>query len=208
MNIKSIVSVFFQSKAIQLTLFACAILYSSIFIFMGLDFTDTPYWLNLYQNYSLGEISMVPATFFVGSVVYKLFGGELIVYRIFGLILKISSILIPYFALVPRKDHLKYLHWVSFTIIIACNDCILFDPDSFTIFVMSIISTCLISYSRKRNFFSLIIVSILSAFSVYVRFPNIISFPIIIMLIILSKDAQIGQHTRRTHGGKHPYFLF
>ena len=185
MNIISIISKPFHSKAVKLTLFACSILYSSIFIFMGLDFTDTPFWLNLYRNYSLGEISMVPATFFVGSVIYKLFGGELIVYRIIGLILKISSILIPYFALVPRKDHLRYLHWVSFTIIIACNDCILFDPDSFTIFVMSIIATCLISYSRKRNFFSLIIVSILSAFSVYVRFPNIISFPIIIMLIIL-----------------------
>lgn len=208
MNIISIISKPFHSKAVKLTLFACSILYSSIFIFMGLDFTDTPFWLNLYRNYSLGEISMVPATFFVGSVIYKLFGGELIVYRIFGLILKISSILIPYFALVPRKDHLKYLHWVSFTIIIACNDCILYDTDSFTIFVMSIIVTCLILYNRsliiKRNFYILVIVAILSAFAVFVRFPNIISFPIIIMLIIII-ERSLGKDSStflRSAGGK------
>ena len=177
MNIKQI----FSSKPAKIGLFLLTLFYTIWKSFKGLEFSDTFYFLNTETS----SFVMFEGVSVAVRLVSNVFGDELYIYRLFSWLLTLLSLFFPYLILQKKDKWIDNLHCLFFGLI-CLNTHQIFGSDLFTIFLFSLVLTFFIKFIQATNKYVYLIVSaVFAAVSVFFRFPNILLFPLIILLLFL-----------------------
>ena len=178
MNIKQV----FNSKPLKIGLFLLTLCYTLWRLFRGLDFTDTFFWLNTES----ADFTMTEGFSVVVRLISNVFGKELYVYRLIFWFLMVLSLLFPYLLLQKKDKWIYNLHYLFLGLICITTSFLVFNPDSFTIFLFSLGVTFFIKFIQATDkYVYLIVLAVFTAVSVFFRFPNILLFPAIILLLSL-----------------------
>jgi len=178
-----------DSSKIKILFLLLSLAYSFNFIFWGFDFTDSFYYLTKLSEYD--KYPMVSGTLFFGFLWSEIWGNNLIYIRVLAWLLGISSLVLPYFILISRTLWLKKMHYLTLGIIITGPFFInAYTPSIPTLFFLSLSLVFARLYSRLQKNRYLMILGILLSFSVFLRFPNILSLPFVILFIPLAGSFQ------------------
>jgi len=170
-----------SSIEFKIVLFVFAIIYSLNFIFFGLDFTDTFFWINLIPNFNSNP--MVSGTLVIGKFWSFIFGDSLISFRILASIMGSMAIILPYVFLIDKKLWVIKLHYLSFSMLLLKNP--IFGSDVVTLLVFSIALIFTIKFYQTHKISFVFLMGFITAFSIFVRFPNVLLFPVMIIGIVL-----------------------
>lgn len=185
LQINNLISNTIQHSSFKWSFFIFALIYSLSHVFLGLDFTDTFYWLNMLDDYS--KYPMYSATLYIGQIIGNLFTDNLLTFRLFTWIFGLFAFIIPFLILIPEK--IKYLNFLSISIILIRNP--IFGVDITTLFFASIIATSIIWNYNKNKISIEIFNSIIISFLIFVRFPNIIVLFIYIFITLINNRLGI-----------------
>lgn len=163
-----------------------ALLLSFARIFIGIDFTDSFYWLNIILNLSESPTPpvMVIGTVALGELWASVFPATLISFRIFAELLVLAATCLLYFCLIPRDKLKKNLHYLAIAILLS-NKEVIYGIDSLSVFFLAAALMLLIKYINNSKFLYLIILAIVSSFAVFVRFPNLLLFFTVLFFILV-----------------------
>ena len=170
-----------SSIPFKIGFFLLILFYTTWRVFRGLDFTDTYYWLSIESSSSV----MTEGFSVVVKLLSDVFGKELYVYRLFSWFLIVLSLLFPYLLLQKKDKWIYNLHYL-FLGLICITSFPIFNPDSFTIFLFSLGLTFFVKFIQYTNrYVYLVALAVFAAVSVFFRFPNILLFPVMILLLSL-----------------------
>ena len=182
----------FCNKGFNYLLLLIALLYSLIFIFFGIDFTDTFFYINMCKDYASSP--MLILTSLIGNGWMSLFGDSLVSVRFLNWAILILTVLLPFFILVPAKfwrENLKYVT-ISIILITILNDNV-FGGDVCTLFFLATSASFIIKYYRTSKIIHLLLFGLSSSLLILARFPNILILPASVVLfgiIEYSKNYQ------------------
>jgi hypothetical protein len=182
----------FNNSIFNYLILLMSLAYSLVFIFYGIDFTDSFYYINLCKDYTSSP--MIILTLLIGKCWMLLFGDSLISLRVLNWVILILTIFLPFIMLIPsnsRKENLKYLS-ISIILITILNDNV-FGGDVCTLFFLALSISFLIKFLRSNKLIHLLLYGITSSLLILVRFPNILILPasaIIFGIIGYSKNYQ------------------
>ena len=165
------------------------LLYSLVFIYFGIDFTDTFYYINLCKDYTSSPMIML--TLLIGKVWMLLFGDSLISFRVLNWAIWILSVLLPFFLLIPsnsRRGNLKYLSISIFLITILNSN--VFGGDICTLLFLALSASLVIKYYRTNRLMYLLLYGFSSSLLILVRLPNILILPASAVLISIIEYSQ------------------
>lgn len=175
---------YYKQTNVKIAILIVVLISSYVYSFFGLDWTDTFYYLNLIRHGTIGENAMISGTLLLGKLLFAIIGDHyLILWKTIDWLLLMASLFIPYFMLLDKEERLSSIYLIIFAI--PClTDRFLFDPRELTFFFSSICLTCFIKYIITRNFVYLSVCSFLLALLVFVRFPNILFFPLFLFALV------------------------
>lgn len=176
-----------NNKTFKLILFTLSIIYSFVFSFLGLDFTDSFLNINFIEDFK--NFPFVILTSLIGKAWIVFFGDFLIGFRILSWLFFIASITIAYLLLLKKKEWGKNLLYLSWAIVLSTTiNTYIFNYDTVTLFLLVLGVYILFQYYKNKHKFYIIIYSIITTFLILARFPNIVILPIsIVIFIILEK---------------------
>ena len=170
-----------NSNPAKIGLFLLTLFYTLWRLFKGLDFADSFFFLNT----EFADFTMAEGLAVVVRLISNVFGKELYVYRLFFWILTVLSLLFPYLMLQKKDKWIYNLHYL-FLGLICVTTFPPFEPNVFTTLLFSLGLTFFIKFIQtKNNYVYLVVLAVSAAVSVFFRFPNILLFPAIILLLFL-----------------------
>lgn len=163
---------------------AASFMYVIIFIFFGIDFTDTFYNLNLIRAYNRSTLTLL--TSLIGSSWLKIFGDSVISFRVLNLILLNLALSLPFIFLVPNKKKSEKLAVLGIAIILLNNFNVnIYNYDTTTFFFLSIALVLVTKYYYTGEKHYLFLNGIVSLLIVLARIPNIVFLPYCVFLFTL-----------------------
>lgn len=150
-----------------------ALAYSLVFIYFGIDFTDTFFYINLCKDYTSSP--MILLTLLIGKGWMSLFGDSLISVRVLNWAIWILSVFLPFIILIPsdsRRENLKYVSISIFLITILNFN--VFGADTCTLLFITISTSLIIKYYQTNKLIHLLLFGLSSSLLILTRFPNIL----------------------------------
>lgn len=164
--------------------FGLSLFYSFVLVFYGIDFTDTFYHLNSFKDFELS--SLTGLTSLIGIFWMKLFGNNLLSFRILNLLLINFAVIIPFLFFVPKAEKTKsYIFLGSSIVLLASLNANIFNYDTVTLFFLSFASIWIIKYYQTGKKSYLLTYGFFSALLILARFPNIVILPLSIILLLI-----------------------
>lgn len=174
------ISKFINNKFFKYFLFLFSILYSLSFITWSL-WEDNYYYYNLFGKYY--DYAMIPFSLFVGKIFIDYVSENMLWVNFFAWLLCFSSVLIAYFGWTKKEKRLKYLNFFSVGLIfLGFGTFSMYGPDTFTLFFLVLSCYCLCKQPIEK-FYTLFAVSLLTAFLIASRFPNILFLPVVAIYV-------------------------
>ena len=161
--------------------------YPFLFIKYGLNFTDGPYHYLNFETLNNRSIMTFGATF-MGHLLFRVFGGNFVTYRIIMALMSLVSIFILVTFISKEKMNVK-LKWIANSVLLFFSLGIyILSWDIFTMFFLSIILLFIYKYYINPNLFFLLLISVVLSLMVSVKITNIIVIPILIILQIMNRN--------------------
>ncbi len=158
--------------------------FSIFFIFYGIDFTDSVFYINSLKEYP--PPSFYPLTAIIAKCWIFLFGDKLLYFRILNWLLNILSIVLPFIIIIPSNQKDKFLYIISLSIILmTVLNYNIFGPDICTVFFLSITLSYTIKFYQNNKIIYLILLSFFSSLLMLSRFPNILIVPIFVFIFVI-----------------------
>ena len=159
-----------------------------LFIPYGLDYTDGPFHFLAYN----GDRPLIGLRFFYtfgGALWSRLFGDTVLSYRIITVILLIFSHFVPAYVILRNKVQFKnILKYVALSVILTIGTFIyIFGWDIQTLFILSILFITGYKFLNNPSWKIILLLGLLSAILVAIRFPNIVVLVPVFLLIIFNK---------------------
>jgi len=178
-------------KLLDSTLFNClfllaSLVYSLVFIFYGLDFGDTFFYINLCMDYT--SFPIMTLTLLIGNGWANLFGDSLLSFRILNWLLRTTIIALPFIILtVPgnRKINLKFVA-IALLLITTLNGNT-FGNDACTRFFLVLAVSFFIKYFIKQNLLNLILYGIFASLFMLTRISNILIIPVTVIGLFINE---------------------
>lgn len=175
-----LISKIINNKFFRYFLFLFSIFYSLSFITWSL-WEDNYYYYNLFAKYY--EYAMIPFSLFVGKIFINYVSGNILWLNFFAWLLCFSSLLIAYFGWTKKEERLKYLNFLSIGLIfLGFGTFSTYSPDTLTLFFLVLSCYCLCKQPLGK-LYTLFSVSLLTAFLIASRFPNIVFLPVATLYI-------------------------
>lgn len=184
--------ILFNNSIFNYLILLISLAYSLVFIFYGIDFTDTFYYINLSKDYTSSP--MIIFTLLIGKGWMSLFGDSLISFRVLNWAILILTIFLPFIMLIPsnyRRENLNYLS-ISIILVTILNDNV-FGGDVCTLFFLALSISLLIKFLQANKLIHLLLYGLTSSLLILARFPNILILPasaVIFGIIEYSKNYQ------------------
>lgn len=155
-----------------------------VFLFYGLNFTDTPYMIrSLSLNNAVSQQMWL--TIHLGRLWEHWFNDSIIAFRIFSVFLTLC-LLIAVVCCFFTKDRpvIIYFSAIATSILLYSTSSIAYGYDLLTMILSSLTLLFLISFILQRNIWALIASGIVSLILVLARFPNFLVLPVTMILLL------------------------
>lgn len=160
----------------------------------GIDFTDSPYMLMFVTgpnpNRMLFGFNLL-TNLWIGC-----FGETYLSIRLMQGVFGVLTCLIPYFGLVRRGEWLKQLHWLALGLLLWSARPNSFHCDIPSLLFVSAAATLAIRYFRSKSAVTYAFLTVVTVLAVLCRFPNIVAF-VILWLLLPAAEAIFGDSTQR-----------
>ena len=193
------------NKFLAMNALAFSIAYSSVFLFFGLDFTDSFFIVNSFGHNNDGPLW--PLTSLIGEITQSILGDKLIYFRIITRVSYFLAVAIPYVFLVRRPTAASNMFIAAATLVtLNVTASGIYGYSSMTLLFLSLSTTLIIRYFYSQQVQTLVLFGIVSAMAILVRFPNIVIVPISMCLIVANIYIdRYGQH--KSHASFRAYFF-
>lgn len=161
-------------KVVSFVLLFFSLIYSLQFIFWSI-WPDALYYLNILPFWK--DNILVTGTLYIGNVWCNVFGHTLISLRFLNWIICIASLVIAYLGLCCKNTNKRSILLLAITILyMGYTNKNMYNPDTFTTFATVLLAVGLIrKFEKKQSEKSFIIImSIISGFAIWCRFPSIV----------------------------------
>jgi len=173
-----------DSGKIKIVFLFLSLAYSFHFIFWGFDFADSFFFLNKLSDYD--RYPMISGSLFLEFLWTELFGNSLISVRLLAWICGILAIILPFVALLPRKQWMDKIYYLVLTIVLMGSFFFNgYNPDITTLLINSLSIIFLFKYGESQRLKYIFLLGLTSAISVFLRFPNVLMFPAVLIFICL-----------------------
>ena len=169
------------------------------YVFAGLgNPLDPNYWLYKYSSLEAGWMSA--GTILVGGIWVRIFGTELLSLRILGWLSVAVAILLPYMCLLSKEQRRGNIHWLAAAFALMNYGAFQeFSPGTLTVLCLSSCWVALIRYRRNPSLKRAVGIGVLAAITIFVRFPNVLILPVILLGLMLPKEGWKPNRVHITH---------
>lgn len=169
------------------------LLYSIIFIFFGLGFADSIFYINLCKD--ITSSPLLSMTLIIGKGWMLLFGDSLISFRILNWLLITLAIFMPFLLLTPIHEWAKNIKYVTFSyFLMTVLNYNVFGCDVCTLFFLSLTAIVLLKFGQTKKLIYLFYCSFASSLLILARFPNILILPAIVLLFGVIEYVNYRNH--------------
>jgi hypothetical protein len=174
------------SKTFSVIIVFISLVLTFLYSSFGLDWVDSFYYMNFIRDESYVSQPMVSGTIFLYHQFLVLVGNHFVIlWRNFQWLLLMSSIFVPYMALLNSKEKYNSIYFLVFAIFCMSNK-FRIDPYCLTYLLFSLCLTSFFIYQKRPRTFLIITISFIIAVATSVRFPNIILYPFTLFAVFLS----------------------
>ena len=153
---------------------------------------DPFYWLYKYRTLEAGWMSA--GTILAGAGWVRLFGAELLPLRILGWLCVACAIILPYLCLLSKEERSRNIHWLAIAFALMNYGAFQeFSPGTLTVLILAACWILLVIYRRREQSKGFAIaLGALAGLAIFVRFPNILVVPVLLVAMSLREGKWIS----------------
>lgn len=185
MNKHFILSASLQNKIGMLLLIA--VLFFTFFYSLGYTLNscqaDYMYYMQLVGEGNYSKNVLIAGFLWLYKPFLLLFGHTYWVWNRFHWVLNLAIVFIPYIVLLNTQQQRKYLFVAALAVLFSCTIKTGCDPTCFVLLSEVIAIVCFIKYMYDKRVSWILAMSLLVAFTVFLRFPSLFIYPCFLFAI-------------------------
>lgn len=186
-----------KQKTLAYFILAISIILGFCTVFIGLDFADTFFWLCSFQADAKPDPLNI-ATQRIGQGLLPILGLSVLSWRIAVWVIKMITLLIPYFVLLDRRQRENSLIPLALTILLLSSGNIP-NSDVLTALICVAEAVLFIKWRTKSSwdYGKIMVVALLSTWAIFVRFPNF-ALVLVNMILLIYMFCTNSAYTRKS----------